>query len=214
MTGNKFNCPYCRKELDLMELHLESDLNAIMRTMSTFGAHGHLVMAYCYLFGVSPLKLKAKKYRLLLEEMKRLFDAEAFSFEKRKYNISRQGIAEALDLVVKREFATVLHNHNYLKQVMIGIAERERTAKSKQDERDLRIKEQRILSGADRGQNERGHTERGDMDRKPRSGAVRVPGSAEATKEEEDYLPTGELSEDVKTVIADLKEKLGIGGGK
>jgi len=150
----KFPCPYCRKELDLMELNLEQDLNAIMRTMSTFGAHGHLVMAYCYLFGVTPYRIKAKKYRLLLEEMKRLFDAEAFSFEKRKYNISRQGIAEALDIVVKREFTSTLHNHNYLKQVMIGIAERERTAKSKQAERDLREKERRTLSGIRDGKQE------------------------------------------------------------
>lgn len=150
----KFDCPYCHKELDLMELNLESDLNAIMRTMSAFGVHGHLVMAYCYLFGVSPLKLKAKKYRLLLEEMKRLFDAEAFSFERRKYDISRQGIAEALDIVVKREFTRTLNNHNYLKTIMVSIAERERTAKSKQAERDLREKERRTLSGSRDGKQE------------------------------------------------------------
>jgi len=148
----KFNCPCCRKELDLMELILEQDLNAIMRTMSAFGAHGNLVMAYCYLFGVTPYRIKAKKYRILLEEMKRLFDAEAFSFEGRKYDISRQGIAEALDVVVKREFTRPLNNHNYLKTIMIGISERERTAKSKQAERDLREKEQCILSGARDGE--------------------------------------------------------------
>jgi len=150
----KFDCPYCRKELDLMELNLEQDLNVIMRTMSAFGAHGHLVMAYCYLFGVSPLKLKAKKYRILLGEMKRLFDAEAFSFERRKYDISRQGIAEALDIVVKREFATILHNHNYLKQVMIGIAERERGDASRRAEKDLRQKETQILAGHRNGNQE------------------------------------------------------------
>ena len=168
--------------MDLMELHLESDLNAIMRTISTFGAHSHLVMAYCYLFGVSPLKLKAKKYRILLEEMKRLFDAEAFSFEKRKYAISRQGVVEALDIVVKREFSSILHNHNYLKQVMIGIADREYQAASRQAERNLRKKEQRILSGGER----------------------------EHRKREEDYVPTDELPDDVKAGIAKLKGRLGI----
>jgi len=150
----KFDCPYCRKELNLMELNLEQDLNAIIRTMSAFGSHGHLVMAYCYLFGVSPLKLKAKKYRILLEEMKRLFDAEAFISEKRKFNISRQGIAEALDIVVKREFTTTLHNHNYLKQVMIGIAERERGDASRRAEKDLRQKETQILAGHRSGNQE------------------------------------------------------------
>lgn len=192
----KFDCPYCRKGLDLMELHLESDLNVIIRMMPAFNGHAHLVMGYCYLFGVSPLKLKAKKLRILLEEMKRLFDAEAFSFEKKKYTISRQGIAEALDIVVKREFATLLHNHNYLKQVMIGIADRERQVASKQAERDLRIKEQRILSGADQGH--------GPEARRYRS----VPPEADT----DDYCPTDKLPTDVKDGIAELKERLGLKG--
>jgi hypothetical protein len=145
----KFPCPYCRKELDLMELHLESDLNAIIKAMPAFGHHAHVVMGYCYLFGVSPLKLKAKKLRILLEELKRLFDAEGFSFEKQKYAITRQGIAEALDIVVKREFANLLHNHNYLKQVMIGISERERGHASRQAEKDLKKKEAQIMRKSD-----------------------------------------------------------------
>jgi len=150
----KFPCPCCHKELDLMELYLENDLNAIIRLMPSFGGHADLVRGYCKLFVVDPLKLKATKYRILLEEMKRLFDAEAFIFEKRKYNISRQGIAEALDIVVKREFSTILHNHNYLKQVMIGIAERERGDASRRAEKDHRQKEKQILAGHRSGNQE------------------------------------------------------------
>lgn len=130
-----------------MELLHDSDLLAIIRLSGSFDRHAHVVMGYCYLFGCSPLKLKAKKLRLLLEEMKRLFDAEAFTWERVKYSISRSGIAEALDVMVKRNFSTPLSNHNYLKQVMIDIAGREYQSKSRQGEKDLRKREGVAMSG-------------------------------------------------------------------
>jgi hypothetical protein len=144
-------CPYCRKELDLMEIFHESDTSAIIQMLPSFGKHAHAVMGYCYLFGVTPFRLKAKKLRLLLDELKRLFDAESFSFEKRLYGISHAGIAEALDVMIKRNFDRTLHNHNYLKAVMIAISEREGKAAGKQAEKDLRKKEVLLMSGSDRG---------------------------------------------------------------
>lgn len=143
----KFNCPFCQKESDFMEVQLESDLHAIIKLMPSFGQHAHVVMGYCYLFGVSPLKVKAKKLRILLDEIKRLFDAEAFTFDKARYAISRAGIAEALNTVVKRNFSSPLSNHNYLKQVMVTIAEDEARKNNKQAERDLRKKEDILMSG-------------------------------------------------------------------
>ena len=141
------NCYHCRKAIDLMEVFHEDDLRAIIGLSGSFDRHAHVVMGYCYLFGCSPLKLKAKKLRLLLEEMKRLFDAEAFTWERVKYSISRAGIAEALDVMVKRNFSTPLSNHNYLKQVMIDIAGREYQSKSRQGEKDLRKREGAAMSG-------------------------------------------------------------------
>ena len=72
---------------------------------------------------------------------------EAFTCERRTYSISRAGIAEALDVMVKREFARTLTNHNYLKQVMIGISEREGKAAGKTAEKDLRRRERKLMAG-------------------------------------------------------------------
>jgi hypothetical protein len=131
-----------------MEIFHESDTSAIIMMLPSFGKHAHAVMGYCYLFGVTPFRLKAKKLRLLLEELKRLFDSESFSFEKRKYGISHAGIAEALDVMIKRNFSRTLPNHNYLKQIMIGISEREGKAAGRQAEKDLRKKEAGLMSGS------------------------------------------------------------------
>lgn len=145
----KSNCPYCKREIELMEVFQESDTSAILQMLPSFGnKYAHLVMGYCYLFGVSPLHLKAKKLRLLLEELKRLFDAESFTFERKVYGISHAGIAEALDAMIKRNFTRTLANHNYLKQIMIGISEREGKASGRLAEKDLRQKEASIMSGS------------------------------------------------------------------
>lgn len=144
----KAKCPFCLRELDLMEVFHESDTSAIIMMLPSFGTkYAPLVMGYCYLFGVTPFRLKAKKLRLLLEEMKRLFDAESFTFEKRKYGISHAGIAEALDVMIKRNFTRPLPNHNYLKSVMVTISEREGKVAGRQAEKDLRKREDALRSG-------------------------------------------------------------------
>ena len=141
------NCPYCRRELDLMTVFQEGDQAAIIRLLPSFGRHANVVMGYCYQFGVSPLSLKAKKLRNLLTEIKTLFDTETFSYEKRRYRISQAGIAEALAVVEKRSFHAPLDSHNYLKKIMIGIADREARESGKQAERDLRGREGRLMAG-------------------------------------------------------------------
>lgn len=144
----KSACPYCRKELDLMEIFHESDTSAILQMLPSFGTkYAPLVMGYCYLFGVTPFRLKAKKLRILLDELKRLFDGESFTFEKRKYGISHAGIAEALDVMIKRNFTRTLPNHNYLKQIMIGISEREGKDAGRTAEKGLRKREETLRSG-------------------------------------------------------------------
>jgi hypothetical protein len=135
-----------------MEVFHESDTSAILQMLPSFGnKYAPLVMGYCYLFGVTPFRLKARKLRLLLEELKRLFDAESFTFEKRKYGISHAGIAEALDVMIKRNFTRALPNHNYLKQIMIGISEREGKAAGRTAEKDLRKREAGLMSGSRNG---------------------------------------------------------------
>jgi hypothetical protein len=128
-----------------MEMHFEADLQAIIDMLPAFGTrYSQYVMGYCYLFGVTPFRLKAKKMRLLLEELKRLFDTQSFSYQKKTYPISHAGIAEALDICIKKNFETPLENHNYLKKIMIGISERESKDKSRSDEKVPRDKEQKL----------------------------------------------------------------------
>lgn len=143
----KFSCPYCAKELDFMEMSHESDLHAIIQMQPAFGKQAHLVWAYLELFGISPLRAKAKKLRVLLAEMKRLFDSESFTHGQTTHRISQAGIAEALNLLVHRHWTDRLDNHNYLKKVMIGIAEKEGRESGKQAERDLRQKEDGLRAG-------------------------------------------------------------------
>lgn len=156
----KFNCPNCRKEYDFMAIRLSADLNAIIAMLNTFGRHHAVVWAYAELFGVVPFHAKAKKLRLILEELKKLFDGAGFSYQKRLYRISPEGIAEALNVVVKKNFADGLDSHNYLKKVMINISEREDKTSGRTAEKDLRKKEASLMSGS-RGIN--GDTSRQDV---------------------------------------------------
>ena len=126
---------------------MDADLHAIIKMLPTFGAHANLVAAYTELFGLSPLKTKRKKWRLLLEEMKRLFDSESFVYQKRTYRISQAGIAEALNVMVHKHWDAHLENHNYLKKIMISVAEAAAKTDGREAEKDLRKREERLRSG-------------------------------------------------------------------
>jgi len=143
----KCRCPHCRLDFDLESVLADNDIVAAIKIMPTFGRHSNLVWAYLELFGIGPLFNKRKKLRVLLEEMRTLYESESFSFQRKKYSISKAGISEALNMMVHRNFASPLTNHNYLKQVMLGIAEREGKEASKQNERSLREKEDNLRSG-------------------------------------------------------------------
>jgi hypothetical protein len=143
-----FNCPYCGKESDFMDMQISKDLEYVIAALPSFGTrYSHLVMGYAQLFGVTPMHVKAKKLRLIIEEMKKLFDAQSFTWQKKLYTISHAGIAEALDVCIKKNFTEHLENHNYLKKVMVGISEREGKEGSRRAEKDLRGREDRSLAG-------------------------------------------------------------------
>ncbi len=140
----KFGCPYCRHECDYEDIQMDADLLAIIKMTPVFGKHHSLVWAYCELFGITPLKPRRKKLRLLLEELKTFFQAEEFSYQKKRYRISQAGIAEALNIAAKKNFTSPLENHNYLKKIMIGIAEASTKTESREAEKDLRKREERL----------------------------------------------------------------------
>lgn len=135
-----------------MDIQMSKDLNAVFNIMtsSIITKYSGAVMCYVCLFEVTPFHLKAPKFRRIMEEMKKLFDSESFSFQKKHYSISHAGIVEALDLCIKKNFEQTLENHNYLKRVMITISEREGKGKSIQGEKDLRKRESDALAGNDR----------------------------------------------------------------
>lgn len=137
------NCPYCGKKINIDDILADDDMRAIMRLATAFGPHGPQVWAYIELFGVVPFSTHRKKLLHLLHDIKRLLEAEQFHYQKVEYQITRAGIAEALATVARRHFADRLENHNYLKKIMIGIAEREEQARGKQAEADLRDREER-----------------------------------------------------------------------
>lgn len=147
----KLTCPYCKKELDIMTIEMDKDLRFVFEALPSFGTrYSHLVMGYCQLFGVTPFSVKAKKLRLIIEEMKRLFDAQAFGYQKQSYRISHAGIGEALDLVIKKNFPDHLENHNYLKKVMITISEREQKDGTRTAEAEMKAREDKQRACGDR----------------------------------------------------------------
>jgi len=125
-----------------MTVQINKDLKFIFEALPSFGTrYSNLVMAYICLFGVTPFQIKAPKLRSILTEMKALFDSQSFSYQKKIYKISHAGIGEALDIVVKKHFETSLDSHNYLRRVMVTIAERESKENSVRAEKDLRNSE-------------------------------------------------------------------------
>ncbi|ESP62824.1 putative cytosolic protein [Smithella sp. ME-1] len=112
------------------------------------------VLAYVSLFAVTPFHLKSSKFRRILEDVVKLFDSQAFGFQKKIFRISHAGIIEALDICIKKNFTEVLENHNYLKKVMISISEREGKSASIQAEKKHRQREDNALSGNGRPEEE------------------------------------------------------------
>lgn len=147
MSSTSIKCPFCLAEIDVLEAIAEGDLRAVLEMQDAFYPHGKLVRAYFELFGVAPGFRNIHRLRILTEEMRTLFDREAFDYNRKSYRISRAGIAEALAGMIKRRFPEPLKNHNYLKAVMIQLAEREASTASKASERDLRKRESSLRSG-------------------------------------------------------------------
>jgi len=143
----KFRCPYCRRECDFQDVQADSDMAAVFQMIPAFGRHFTLVWAYVQLFSTTPLRMKSKKLRILVNEMRILYEEGRFSYQKKQYRISNDGVARALDVVIHRNFETALTNHNYLKVIMVKIAEEEERKAGAQAERDLRQKEERLMSG-------------------------------------------------------------------
>ena len=108
-----------------------------------FGPHARLVFEYVEKFGTNPIRMKSRKILRLMSEVSKLFSSGRFSYRKRAYSISRQGVLASLSVVNNKNFESPLENHNYLKKVMIQVAERELKERRDILDRDLRKRESR-----------------------------------------------------------------------
>ncbi|MFQ5901490.1 MAG: hypothetical protein ACE5IH_08040 [Thermodesulfobacteriota bacterium] len=150
----KVKCPTCWFAFDIWEAIREEALLEAVKMQSTFGQHSRLVLEYTELFNaVRPIK--ALKLHRILSEVKSLWVSGKFSLQKRTYRISQAGIVEALKIMCNKHFESPLQNHNYLKKIMIGIAEKEENERSIRVERELREKEDRLRKGLRLGETSR-----------------------------------------------------------
>ena len=135
----KITCPYCTAKIELEEVLRDTIILQAFKMLPEFGPYGRLVFEYAELFRIGP-PFNARKLVRILTEVKEFFQGH-FEFQKRRYEISRDGLAVALRTVCNAQIKSGLQNHNYLKKVAIAIAEEEGAKRSRGDERKLRERE-------------------------------------------------------------------------
>lgn len=136
-------CPKCLYEYDYRQAAKDKAIVQMLGMMPEFAPHSGLVLEYLELFETTR-PLKPAKLLRIMTEMRDIWTAGQFGFQKRAYDISRQGIAQALKTVCNKRFDVALENHNYLKKVMISVAEQEAQKRSVDAERALKEKEARL----------------------------------------------------------------------
>lgn len=142
----KISCPYCNETFDLEAYLKDSVMIQVIKMLPDFGPHGRLVWEYAELFRIGP-PLNARKLYRVLAEVREMFVGQGFDFQKRRYEISREGIAQALRIVCYAHIKSPLAGQNYLKKVMIPIAEEEAGKKSREEEKKRRGEEEKLKLG-------------------------------------------------------------------
>ena len=147
----KISCPYCNETFDLEAYLKDSVMIQVIKMLPDFGPHRRLVWEYAELFRIGP-PLNARKLYRVLAEVREMFVGQGFDFQKRRYEISREGLAAALRTVCNqmgsgRPGGSPLQNHNYLKKCAIQISEEEAAKKSTEEERKRRGEEEKLRRG-------------------------------------------------------------------
>jgi len=147
-------CPICGGDFDMRDAMMDAEWREIIGLLPSFGGHGKLVFEYVEKFGVNPLRIKSKKILRLLTDMSKLFRSGEFVYKRRKYSASNVVVIEAIKVVNNKHFAEPIENHNYLKRVMISLAEEASREESKRGEKRLREKEHLLKSAIRNPQSE------------------------------------------------------------
>ncbi len=145
----KLKCPRCSYEYDFREAAKNQDLIAIIKMQADFAPHSRLVFEYAELFETTR-PIKAAKLLRILSEALNIWKAGQFSFQKSVYTISKEGFAQALRTVCNKNFSVPLENHNYLKKVLVSMAETETQRRSATAEKELERKEAGLRAGINR----------------------------------------------------------------
>lgn len=139
-------CPMCGEDFNPLDAMMDAEWREIMvDVIPTFSGHGKITFEYVENFGTNPIRMKGKKILRLLKELSKLVTSGRFTYKKKTYVISQRGVLEAFGIVNNRHFESPLQNHNYLKSVMIGIAEKE--LKGVRDEQDRALRKREAARG-------------------------------------------------------------------
>ena len=141
----KLTCPVCGAEIGLDQAGQAAELMALGRAAAAYGEDWDLVSEYLDLFRARPGgPLLLKKRLRLAREVWELWGG-SLEFDGRSYRISREEVREGLRQVCNRA-PQALTNHNYLKKILVGLAQGE----SRKAERERRGREESLLAGRGR----------------------------------------------------------------
>ncbi len=137
----KINCPYCGEKFELEAYLKDKTIMRAILLLPEFVPHHRIAWEYAEKFRIGP-PLNAHKLVRVLEEVLDLMKSGAFDFQKKRYEISREGVAEGMRTVCNAQIKGALTNHNYLKKILIDISDRERERRGKEDEQGRRKREE------------------------------------------------------------------------
>lgn len=138
----KLKCPHCAGEVTLEQLIQTADLAAFAKAQAAFGEDWPLIREYLDCFRPASGKpLAVKKMLRLGREVWEMWHARRFEFNRQEYAVGREEFRKALRTTCN-QVSLGLTNHNYLKKVLVGAAEKT----SQRRERDLREREERMMA--------------------------------------------------------------------
>ncbi len=142
----KIVCPYCQEKMNLEDYLKDKTLLHAFKLLPDFAGYSGLAFEYAELFRIGP-PFNARKLLRVLTELREIDRNQGFDFQKRRYQISRAGLIDAVKTVCNSGIKGPLKNHNYLKKVAIGIAEEEEKRRIADGERHLRKREEALRQG-------------------------------------------------------------------
>jgi len=150
MSQDRLTCPYCDRTFDLDQVEAADLFRERNDLAAKLGKAWWIANEYVDCFRRQRAgRISLKKRARILREVVKLWESGVFEFDGKRYRAGQGAILAGFQAVCNRDM-TGLENHNYLKRVLMGGAERLSaeglTAREEQD------REQTRLFGRDPGQ--------------------------------------------------------------